>query len=29
MARAYGSTLIDAPVEAVWEVVRDFNALKR
>ena len=27
MARAYASTLIDAPVEAVWAIVRDFNAL--
>lgn len=27
MARAYASCVIDAPVEAVWPVVRDFNAL--
>ena len=27
MARAYASTILDAPVEAVWDVVRDFNAL--
>jgi hypothetical protein len=27
MARAYASTIIDAPVETVWDVVRDFNAL--
>lgn len=27
MARAYASTIIDAPVEAVWDAVRDFNAL--
>ncbi len=27
MARAYASTIIAAPVEAVWEVVRDFSAL--
>lgn len=27
MAKAYASTIIDAPVEAVWGVVRDFNAL--
>lgn len=27
MARAYASTIIDAPVEAVWAVVRDFNGL--
>ncbi|MBP7003265.1 SRPBCC family protein [Amaricoccus sp.] len=27
MAKAYASTVIDAPVEAVWEVVRDFNGL--
>jgi hypothetical protein len=27
MARAYASTVIDAPVEAVWSIVRDFSAL--
>lgn len=27
MAKAYGSRIIDAPVEAVWAVVRDFNGL--
>jgi hypothetical protein len=27
MARAYASTVIEAPVEAVWEIVRDFNAM--
>ncbi len=27
MAKAYASRIIDAPVEAVWDVVRDFNAL--
>lgn len=27
MARAYASTIIDAPVEAVWETVRDFNGM--
>ncbi len=27
MARAHASTVIDAPVEAVWSVVRDFNAM--
>lgn len=27
MARAFASTIIDAPVEAVWDVVRDFNGL--
>lgn len=27
MARAYASTVIDAPVEAVWGIVRDFSAL--
>ena len=27
MAYAYASRIIDAPVEAVWEMVRDFNAL--
>lgn len=27
MAKAYGSIIVDAPVEAVWTVVRDFNGL--
>ncbi|MGG5889697.1 SRPBCC family protein [Falsiroseomonas sp. HC035] len=27
MARAYASTILDAPVEAVWSVIRDFNGL--
>lgn len=27
MARAYASTIIEAPVEAVWDIVRDFSAL--
>ncbi|MGH7120036.1 MAG: SRPBCC family protein [Acetobacteraceae bacterium] len=27
MARAYASAIIAAPVEAVWQIVRDFNAL--
>ncbi|WP_186386626.1 SRPBCC family protein [Stappia sp. TSB10P1A] len=27
MARAFASTLLDAPVEAVWAMVRDFNGL--
>lgn len=27
MSRAYASTIIDAPVEAVWDIARDFNAL--
>jgi len=27
MARAYASTIIDAPVETVWALVRDFNGL--
>jgi hypothetical protein len=27
MAKAYASTLIDAPVEAVWSVARDFNGM--
>ncbi|WP_376089447.1 SRPBCC family protein [Roseomonas sp. CCTCC AB2023176] len=27
MARAYASTILDAPVETVWSVVRDFNGL--
>ena len=29
MAKAYASAIIQAPVEAVWSVVRDFNALPR
>lgn len=29
MARAYASRIIGAPVEAVWDVVRDFNALPK
>ncbi|MFN8704802.1 MAG: SRPBCC family protein, partial [Rhodospirillales bacterium] len=27
MARAYASTVIDAPVEKVWGLLRDFNGL--
>src|SRR5690606_28242645 len=27
MAKAYASTIVDAPVEAVWDIVRDFNGL--
>ncbi len=27
MARAYASAVIEAPVEAVWEIARDFNGL--
>jgi hypothetical protein len=27
MEKAYASTIIDAPVEAVWSIARDFNAL--
>lgn len=27
MARVYASTILDAPVEAVWSVIRDFNGL--
>lgn len=27
MARAHASAVIDAPVEAVWAVVRNFNSL--
>jgi hypothetical protein len=27
MAKAYSSTIVDAPVEAAWEIVRDFNGL--
>jgi hypothetical protein len=26
MARAYASIILNAPVEAVWPLVRDFNA---
>ncbi|HHX89833.1 MAG TPA: SRPBCC family protein [Paracoccus sp.] len=29
MARVYTSAVIDAPLEKVWEVLRDFNALPR
>jgi uncharacterized protein YndB with AHSA1/START domain len=29
MAKAYASTIIEAPVEAVWNTVRDFNALAK
>ena len=29
MIRVYTSSVIDAPAEAVWQVVRDFNALPR
>lgn len=29
MARAYASTILDAPVEAVWDAIRDFNGLPR
>ncbi len=29
MARAYASIVLDAPVEKVWGVVRDFNGLPR
>ncbi|WP_439598229.1 SRPBCC family protein [Falsiroseomonas sp.] len=27
MARAFASTILDAPIEAVWSVIRDFNGL--
>jgi len=27
MAKAYASIIVDAPVEAVWQVIRDFNGL--
>lgn len=27
MARAYASTILEAPVDAVWSVIRDFNGL--
>lgn len=27
MAKAYGSVVVDAPIEAVWAVLRDFNGL--
>ncbi len=29
MARAYASTIIKAPVETVWSLIRDFNGLPR
>ncbi|WP_127142570.1 SRPBCC family protein [Pelagibacterium montanilacus] len=29
MARVYVSAIIDAPIEAAWAVLRDFNALPR
>ena len=29
MARAYASIILNAPVEAVWPLVRDFNALPK
>lgn len=29
MVRVYISSVIDAPAEGVWEVIRDFNALSR
>ncbi len=29
MARAYASTILKAPVETVWSLVRDFNALPK
>ena len=29
MVRVYVSSVINAPAEAVWEVIRDFNALSR
>lgn len=27
MARAYASTILDAPIETVWDAIRDFNGL--
>lgn len=27
MAKAYASAVIDAPIETVWKIVRDFNGL--
>jgi uncharacterized protein YndB with AHSA1/START domain len=27
MARAYASTILDAPIETVWATIRDFNGL--
>ncbi|HVL73621.1 MAG TPA: SRPBCC family protein, partial [Beijerinckiaceae bacterium] len=27
MAKAYASAIVDAPVETVWALVRDFNGL--
>jgi uncharacterized protein YndB with AHSA1/START domain len=29
MARAYASAIIKAPVEAVWDIIRDFNGLPK
>ena len=29
MARAYASIILKAPVETVWSIVRDFNALPK
>jgi uncharacterized protein YndB with AHSA1/START domain len=29
MVKVYASSVIDAPAEAVWELVRDFNGLPR
>ena len=29
MAKSYASAVIEAPVERVWEVVRDFDGLPR
>ena len=29
MARAYASIILKAPVETVWSLVRDFNALPK
>ncbi len=29
MVRVYVSSVIDAPAEAVWDAIRDFNALSR
>ncbi|WP_433869541.1 SRPBCC family protein [Saccharopolyspora sp. CA-218241] len=29
MARSYASAVVDAPVEQVWELVRDFDGLPR
>lgn len=29
MAKAYASAVIDAPIETVWKIIRDFNGLPK